>query len=277
MTDSIPQTQQDLERQLQEQIQLMELSASAFDSGYDAEAKRLAVSLRVLFHDTHKSHALLGLMNLKNIKFFDSAIDYDPDNFLTQCGLIAIVMSTSPTSQKSTYIAPLDSFEASRVDFDTWWNKIVFVDNMRRTLTRKELILSAADQDGGAHVDPTLDQPYADLSRSNSLAWMSSSTGQNWLPMDDPTRAAIRQIAHEILKSLKPGYVKKPEIKGSAIIMSPTVKLGTSPLPELSPQKTKGIVTNPSSIPYSQKRKKVGRNDPCPCGSGKKYKYCCLR
>ena len=23
------------------------------------------------------------------------------------------------------------------------------------------------------------------------------------------------------------------------------------------------------------KGKKVGRNDPCPCGSGKKYKYCC--
>jgi hypothetical protein len=23
--------------------------------------------------------------------------------------------------------------------------------------------------------------------------------------------------------------------------------------------------------------KKVGRNDPCPCGSGKKYKYCCMR
>jgi hypothetical protein len=21
---------------------------------------------------------------------------------------------------------------------------------------------------------------------------------------------------------------------------------------------------------------KVGRNDPCPCGSGKKYKHCCL-
>jgi preprotein translocase subunit SecA len=24
-------------------------------------------------------------------------------------------------------------------------------------------------------------------------------------------------------------------------------------------------------------KKKVGRNDPCPCGSGKKYKRCCLR
>lgn len=31
-------------------------------------------------------------------------------------------------------------------------------------------------------------------------------------------------------------------------------------------------------IPFDQVRKaKVGRNDPCPCGSGKKYKNCCLR
>ena len=31
-------------------------------------------------------------------------------------------------------------------------------------------------------------------------------------------------------------------------------------------------------IPFNQVRKaKVGRNDPCPCGSGKKYKNCCLR
>lgn len=27
----------------------------------------------------------------------------------------------------------------------------------------------------------------------------------------------------------------------------------------------------------SEKRRKTGRNDPCPCGSGKKYKKCCLR
>ena len=28
---------------------------------------------------------------------------------------------------------------------------------------------------------------------------------------------------------------------------------------------------------YRRVGKKVGRNDPCPCGSGKKYKQCCLR
>jgi uncharacterized protein YecA (UPF0149 family) len=28
--------------------------------------------------------------------------------------------------------------------------------------------------------------------------------------------------------------------------------------------------------PYVRPGPKVGRNDPCPCGSGKKYKKCCL-
>jgi len=29
-------------------------------------------------------------------------------------------------------------------------------------------------------------------------------------------------------------------------------------------------------LPFLIKKEKVGRNDPCPCGSGKKYKKCCL-
>jgi hypothetical protein len=31
------------------------------------------------------------------------------------------------------------------------------------------------------------------------------------------------------------------------------------------------------SIDQTKKIKKIGRNDPCPCGSGKKYKKCCLQ
>ncbi len=30
-------------------------------------------------------------------------------------------------------------------------------------------------------------------------------------------------------------------------------------------------------VPYRRGKTKIGRNDPCPCGSGKKYKYCCGR
>jgi preprotein translocase subunit SecA len=29
--------------------------------------------------------------------------------------------------------------------------------------------------------------------------------------------------------------------------------------------------------PVKREGRKIGRNDPCPCGSGKKYKKCCGR
>ncbi len=32
----------------------------------------------------------------------------------------------------------------------------------------------------------------------------------------------------------------------------------------------------PVSKPYTRAKKKIGRNDPCPCGSGKKFKNCCM-
>jgi len=39
------------------------------------------------------------------------------------------------------------------------------------------------------------------------------------------------------------------------------------------PPPTKVITNRPEFSPLAQK---VGRNDPCPCGSGRKYKKCCL-
>jgi preprotein translocase subunit SecA len=43
-------------------------------------------------------------------------------------------------------------------------------------------------------------------------------------------------------------------------------------------QVAKPDVSRPdSSVPVRAKSEKVGRNDPCPCGSGKKYKKCCGR
>ena len=45
--------------------------------------------------------------------------------------------------------------------------------------------------------------------------------------------------------------------------------------------KLKAIYAHCKKRHYSSKQElqlpKVGRNDPCPCGSGKKYKKCCLR
>ena len=34
------------------------------------------------------------------------------------------------------------------------------------------------------------------------------------------------------------------------------------------------MATAPKPQPFVRQGEKVGRNDPCPCGSGKKYKHC---
>ena len=45
----------------------------------------------------------------------------------------------------------------------------------------------------------------------------------------------------------------------------------------LTPERRKELYKEQKSSTTIVKGKKIGRNDPCPCGSGKKYKYCCGR
>ena len=55
------------------------------------------------------------------------------------------------------------------------------------------------------------------------------------------------------------------------------------PVPSSPEDKPVLVPTSPSSVPSSpvsavapvRNFPKVGRNDPCPCGSGKKFKKCC--
>lgn len=42
-----------------------------------------------------------------------------------------------------------------------------------------------------------------------------------------------------------------------------------------TPNEIEGIV-NKTNMHIIRKKERIGRNDPCPCGSGKKYKKCCL-
>ena len=41
--------------------------------------------------------------------------------------------------------------------------------------------------------------------------------------------------------------------------------------------KLKALYKEQKNAGTIRKEKKIGRNDPCPCGSGKKYKHCCGR
>jgi hypothetical protein len=47
-----------------------------------------------------------------------------------------------------------------------------------------------------------------------------------------------------------------------------------APTPELPKEPDEAVARKPA--PFVRAEKQIGRNDPCPCGSGKKFKKCCM-
>jgi hypothetical protein len=113
----------ELQRQLGEQLELLRLVCYNFDEGHEVVAKHIAVSVRVLVHDTGASHSLLSQLGMKDIGYVDTAHPFDPDNLLSYFGLISIEMGPGGTR----YIPPLDGRGTGRrLRFQAWWFAPVF-------------------------------------------------------------------------------------------------------------------------------------------------------
>ncbi len=192
---------------LKNQIAFMKQSASSYDNGFEDEAKRLAVVIRVLVHDTSQSTSLLTLLSKKNIKLYDSTAPYHPQSLAPYHGLIMIRASSE---HGASYVAPLDGGAPSRsrttkIPFRMWWEGMfVIKDKDGKTFTRKDLVINTVNKDGGAHIDPNLDVDYAKLSRFGSLGWKFFRNDIEEPDfMHNPILPSVRQIAHEVLKTLK--------------------------------------------------------------------------
>lgn len=198
---NILQTEEDLRDQLKVQIGFLAQSSDAYDRGNVDEAKRLAIALRILLHDKGRtSVSLLTLLNKKDILFYDTALEYNPNNLLSMPGLV--MLKAGPDAGE--YIPPLDMrCSKGKIPFPQWWSNIVVVDIKGNKSTRKDLVLTVCEKDGGAHVDPKLDEAYYAFSRSNSLGWKYQKDGVVQDFTGRPELASIRQVAYEVLKSLK--------------------------------------------------------------------------
>lgn len=197
------QTKQELLAHLNENLGFLRMSAVAFDGGFYGEAKRLAVSVRVLVHDTPQSKSLLGLLGFKaGMAVLNTSIPYDKNNILGHHGLVGIKLGGGD----NRYFAPLGDGSPARpnkyVLFPDWWNDTVIVDKYKSKFSRRELVMALANKDGGAHVDPELDQRYADLTRNNSIGWILSD-GTEERPMGNIELHSMRQIAYEMISSVE--------------------------------------------------------------------------
>lgn len=265
---------QDFRGQYFEQLGFLRSSAVAYDAGTEAEAKRLALGIRILVHDTRRSSSLLTHLGLKRqLPLLDTALAETPPGVIKlDCGL-CIFHFKLDSPGVIEFRAPLDDLSVDRqhppASFDDWWLLPVLEDAAGHAFSRRDLVLGVADQDGGAHVDAQLNPRYAALSRQNSLGF-----GQ--APGDEPNSvaltfsfeglarapaepgeeaglansialASVRQIAHELLTSLEAGV----EDDGMSLSLRQPI----------------------CPIPWAE-QPRVERNAPCPCGSGRKFKQC---
>lgn len=202
------QSKEELLSHLRDSIGFLEGSSASFDAGFVGEAKRLATTIRVLIHDTNNSKSLLGLLKFKTeMAYLNTTHAFRPNNLVSYHGLVGLSMQDG----KATYWAPLGDGSPGRsskyIFFPDWWNQVVIVDSRKAKFTRRDLIMALANKDGGAHVDPDLDEDYAHLTRNNSAGWIISD-GTTEKPMLDIELHSTRQIAYELLTSIK-RYLQK--------------------------------------------------------------------
>lgn len=198
----------DLKSALQEQLHLLNKSCNEYDKGDFLEAKRISVSLRTLLHDS-RSKSLLTLLSLKNVcKYLDSAMPFNANNLMPHAGLVMINFTSTSDQDSCTYKPFLSNrppLPIQYLSFEAWWNAIIINDHHQNKFTRKDIVLNLADKDGGAHIDQTLGQPYADLTRKNSMGitFVKKEKGvtENFNLMHVEC-ASIRQIAYELFASL---------------------------------------------------------------------------
>jgi hypothetical protein len=194
----------DLLDMLAENREFLQRSAYAFDHGYEAEAKRMAVVLRVLLHDTDLSHSLLKQLNVKTqMNFLDTAAPINPANLLPTPGLVMMKMTRTSVGADGQYVAPLgmERPHPPRLrTFAEWWrHPVMKVDG---TWSRKELVLTLANTEGGAHVDPDLNGRYESLAKANGIGW-TASAGANSQPFaGNVVAVAVRQVAYEVVTTL---------------------------------------------------------------------------
>ncbi len=180
---------------LSEHIDFLAASNAAFDQGYLGEAKRMAVSIRVLVHDTGKSHSLLGQIGDKPA-MLDTSFPYDPTNLFAHLGLLVITGNSS----RVTFRANGDDFDSELTPFEIWWNATVLREPNQPELSRRDLILRLANKDGGAHVDPSLNHRFERLKTGESIP---IRTGPEERAIPDAVAHSVRQISHEVLRTLR--------------------------------------------------------------------------
>ncbi|ROZ49405.1 hypothetical protein EEB13_05645 [Rhodococcus sp. WS3] len=190
----------DLLADLNEQFLFLKNSCATYDGGFEAEAKRIAVVIRTLVHDTKNSRSLLYQMKIKSVlQWNDTAHDIKPHNIAATTGLTSMGLGLDGSIAFLPRVGErLRSAPSLRtVSFDDWWTRHVIKDANGNLFSRRDLVLALANKDGGAHIDRLQASTFA-LAHENSTGWIRMSDSGATNPMPSPIFPSVRTIAEEL-------------------------------------------------------------------------------
>lgn len=184
------------QEQLKRHISFIKRSCESYDTGDKTEALRIAVSLRVLFHDTMNSISLLKHLNIKRTLRFSSTIGTGKNHTqLEGKFMIYIPVMISPRGVSVSLDRAGRSVLCSA---DEWWNEVVMAQDGH--FSRKDIVLSAANQDGGAHVDANPNKKTIELKEGIGTLTIIKNGLEVTEELTDHHFPLLRQFGHEVLK-----------------------------------------------------------------------------
>lgn len=216
---------------LYEQIENLEVSAARYDAGGTSEGNRLAVTVRVLVHDTSRSSSLLKQMGVKDkLAWIDSNGGFDARKAIMYSSLIMFRTTVLKEGMELSVmpIPQADILEQGRfLNFETWWKTAPVMVGNGEQISRSDIVDMLANQDGGAHVDllksrfVKLLQSVPQVSPVLDSEGAGIAFGLSAAPNDqfvrETLRAAMRTIAEEVwlgwnnqLDLLHPGWKDRP-------------------------------------------------------------------
>ena len=202
-----------LKEKYDEFLELLMILCDSYDS-LDKEILALPIStaIRVLVHDTENSTSLLKHLEKKDVEFLST--NHKTTNENIHLGLVRRInvgvkngiggeARYWPLCNEKYFPMPNSN---NKLPFINWWETEIIFSSHNSFLTRKDLVLSVANKDGGAHFDQKVQKKYADFRHtwSGGSTLVGTKSGIKRGYDNIPIYPAIRQIGYELLCTLKP-------------------------------------------------------------------------
>lgn len=189
----------DFNKHLLKQLGFIERSCQSYDADNFDEAIRIATVIRVLIHQTKSSTSLLTHLNATTIELLSTTFEPSPET-ISFVGMGLMELGGAKGKYHPQFgNGPINNF----LPVSEWWNMVVLVLDGEHRITRKNIVLAAANKDGGAHVDSKLTAEYVALAKEGAVGqFVYKSEGvQVEEPIENAHLVSLRQMGYELLHS----------------------------------------------------------------------------